>query len=743
MALLATVLFASVVVQFTAACLAARLIGITGRIWAWILVSAALFLMAVRRCITLFDLLSQTGHSARTPELTAELTALAISACMLGGVALVAPIFKSLFQASRQLERERDFINNLVRTLPAFFVAIRRDGSIMMMNNAMLQALGYSEEEVIGADYVQKLVPEEDREKVVRAFEHLARLGSPIREENRVVSRDGRQFLVEWHARPVLGRRGHMEFFFGVGIDHTEREAAERQLRHLATVIEQAAESVTIMDADGRIQYVNPAFEQISGYGQGEAVGRNRDFLYDSTGDVPDQVRAHMAAGRVWRGRIRNRKKGDEVYVLDATVSPVRDPEGRVVSFVEVGDDATGRLVLEAQLRQAQKMEAVGRLAGGIAHDFNNILTAILGHAEALRALTEKEAPGRRNVDRIHDAGRKAAELTRKLLVFSRKQMVEPQVVQLADVVTGMESLLRRALGEDIGLDVSLAADLRPVEADPTLLDQVLMNLSLNARDAMDEGGHLKIRATNRFLDREKRGTDFVLPPGQYIRLSVEDTGCGMTPEVAAQVFEPFFTTKEPGKGTGLGLSIVYGVVRGAGGHISVTTRPGRGTTFVILLPAAERPVTVTRHRTVPIPSRGTGEFVLVVEDEPSVRELAREILEDWGYRVVDAGSGDEALRLVEGLDRPLDLLLTDVVMPGMSGRELAEDLCRRNFDLGVVYMSGYTDDVVLSRGVLPHGVLFLQKPFSSSALLSKVQQGLEGPRGPDRIPAEQSEPAP
>ncbi len=385
------------------------------------------------------------------------------------------------------------------------------------------------------------------------------------------------------------------------------------------------------------------------------------------------------------------------------------------------------RARLEEQLRQSQKMEAIGRLAGGVAHDFNNLLTTIVGYAEMSLDSLAPDDPRRKGLDEIMRSARSATSLTQRLLVFSRKQVVSPEALDLNTVVANLESMLRRLIGEDIEFDVRLGAGISTIHADRVQVEQVLMNLAINARDAMPTGGRLVVATKNLLVSDADAAGDPSVAAGDYVVLAISDSGHGMTPEVQARIFEPFFTTKEPGKGTGLGLSTVYGIVRQSDGHIHVESEPGHGTRFEVRFPRAEAPVRVVspgRPGTAP----GGTERILLVEDNDQLRNLARETLEHAGYTVVPAADGAEALRVAGQMDDRIDLVLTDVVMPGMSGRRLAEDLLAVRPALRVLYMSGYTDDAILLHGVSVAGVAFLPKPFMPSELARKVREVLDQP---------------
>jgi len=381
----------------------------------------------------------------------------------------------------------------------------------------------------------------------------------------------------------------------------------------------------------------------------------------------------------------------------------------------------------EKQLLQSQKLEAVGRLAGGISHDFNNLLTVILGYSDIMKRNLQEGHPLRRNVEEIVRASERAASLTRQLLAFSRKQVMQPKVFDLNTVVTDLEKMLRRMIGEDVELRVCLQSELGNIEADPVQLEQVIMNLAVNARDAMPKGGKLSIETSNVYLDESYAREHVSVLPGDYVMLAISDTGCGMDEETRQHIFEPFFTTKEQGKGTGLGLSMVYGIVRQSGGNIWVYSEEGRGTTFKIYFPRVTADAEEYKRASQALDVPGGTETILLVEDAALVRNLARQVLETAGYRVFEAASAEAAIDLCERIngDR-IDLLLTDVVMPGMSGNEMSRILVKKQPGMPVLYMSGYTDDAIVQHGVLEAGINFLQKPFSPGALASKVREVLD-----------------
>jgi PAS domain S-box-containing protein len=513
-----------------------------------------------------------------------------------------------------------------------------------------------------------------------------------------------------------------------------ERQSAETEHVRLVTAIEQAGEAIVVTDPDGNIQYVNPAFERVTGYSRDEAVGKNPRMLKSGEHDAAfyEGLWETLSGGSVWTGRFVNRRKDGTVYHEEATISPVRDATGRTVNYVATKRDVTRELEIEEQLRQSQKMEAIGQLAGGIAHDLNNILTVVNGHAELLAmSLSGQEQP-RRDALEISKAGQRAGSLVQQILAFSRKQLLQPRVLSLNEVVTGVEEMLRRLIGESIEMAAVKAPDLGSVEADPSQLEQIVMNLAVNSRDAMPSGGRLRIETANVEIDAGNREHHPGVGPGRYVMLAVTDTGTGMDAETKKRIFEPFFTTKGKGKGTGLGLATVYGIVKQSGGDVGVQTEPGRGTTFRIYLPRVDREAEPVRRPAQPSAASAKGsETVLVVEDEATLREFICTVLRGRGYNVLAASDGLEALRIAGEHDGPLHLAITDVMMPHMGGAELALELATLKPDTRVLYMSGYPDNAITNHGVIDPSVSFLPKPFTPGILADKVREVLAGPPAP------------
>ena len=506
------------------------------------------------------------------------------------------------------------------------------------------------------------------------------------------------------------------------------RARLDKERRQLSAAIEQMVESVIITDTANSITYVNPAFERVSGYHRSEVIGQTPKILNSGRQDKQfyQELWSTLVAGRVWQGRFVNKRKDGRLFTEDATITPVRDQKGDIVNYVSVQRDVSRELQLEEQYRQSQKMEAVGRLAAGIAHDFNNLLTAINGFATLIQNELDSADPRQELVDKILHSGQRAAELVRQLLAFSRKQVVKPQVLNLNTVITSMEKMLQRIIGEHIELEISLTPDLWPVKADPAQLEQVIINLAVNASDAMPESGRLTVETTNVFIDAAFAMDHLDAQPGEHVLLLVKDTGIGMSEEVQKHMFEPFFTTKEVGKGTGLGLATVFGIVKQSNGYIWVNSEPGQGTTIKIYLPrVADTHSNSFVYNMIPTLPLGM-ETILLVEDETIVRELAARVLRQQGYTVLEVVNGTEAVQLVKAYDQKIHLLVTDVVMPHMHGKALAEQLKVLRPGVKILFTSGYTHFSLIQRGVLKADDMFIQKPFSPGELTRRVRQVID-----------------
>ena len=645
-------------------------------------------------------------------------------------------------QTEQQLAVERSLLRTLIDALPDVVFTKDAAGLFVICNPAGLHLAGFTREAEIAGKTVFDLYPRELAD-LYHADDLSVLAGQPMyNHEEPCVNAAGQQ---RWYLTvkvPLVDRTGAITGLVGISKDITEsklreqeRKRAEEELRASEERFRQVAENIREVfwlsdPVNSKILYVSPAYEAI--------WGRTTESLYRSPGDWLEAIHPDDRE-RVRRGYFAEGLAGtyDEVYRIirpDNAIRwvhdrgfPVRDATGRVYRIAGVAEDITERKQLEEQFRHSQKMEAVGRLAGGVAHDFNNLLTVITGYSELMLAQLRPADPLHGFVEQVRLAGERAAGLTRQLLTFSRKQILKPVSLDLNVLFKEMEKMLRRLIGEDIDLLVSPHAPLWQVRADAGQIEQVVMNLVVNARDAMPKGGKLTIESGNVELDNSYVSRHPEVLPGKYVQLAVSDTGCGMDAATQARIFEPFFSTKGE-KGTGLGLATVYGIVKQSGGSIDVYSEPGVGTSFKIYLPREQaKQVQSKSVAGIKMSVRGT-ETVLLAEDEPGVRSLAKFVLESNGYTVLEAKNGGEALLLCEQFKGTIHLLATDVIMPQMSGPQLAGRLARLQPGMKVLYLSGYTDDAIVHHGVLDPDTPFLQKPFSPQALRSKVREVLDQP---------------
>jgi len=501
-----------------------------------------------------------------------------------------------------------------------------------------------------------------------------------------------------------------------------------RAKRDWERTFDSVPDPIFILDGQSRVQRANRAAATLVGLQPAQLIGQHCYEVFHHCSEPP----SHCPHPRLLASGKEERGDFEEPWLkkwFDSTATPLRSPEGVLEGCVHVMRDVTEQRALEAQYRQAQKMEAMGRLAGGVAHDFNNLLTAINGYGGLLLNRLGEDSTMRRYADEVCKAGDRAASLTRQLLIFSRQHVVEPQVLDLNTIVTGIDKMLRRVIGEDVEVVTILGSSLGAIKADPGQLEQVILNLAINSRDAMSQGGKLTIETSCIELAETFLHPHGELAPGKYVVLSVSDDGCGMDAETQARVFEPFFTTKEQGKGTGLGLATVYGIVKQSGGGVWVRSEAGRGTTFRVYFPQVDEKV-LPQEVGEPqrVLARGS-ETILLVEDEERVRSLVHSVLEASGYEVLAAQHGQEALAVLKRHPSPVQLLVTDVVLPEMSGPELVAQLAPLYQELKVLYMSGYTEDAVQLRGLLSPGVAYLQKPFTPEKLTHRVREVLDAVR--------------
>ena len=604
-------------------------------------------------------------------------------------------------------------------------IVILQEGLIRYANRQLAGMAGMSPAEIIGTPFDKYIHPKNQPQVMEFYRRRMAGEHPPSVYETVFVGREGQIVHVELNAGIITYEGKPADLVIVRNI--SDRVHADAEKARLTLAVEQTADSVIITDPGGVIQYVNPAFERMTGFSRSEAIGKTPRVLKSGKQDrgLYESLWRSLRSGQVWRGRLQNRRKDGGIYICDMTITPTRNENGEIINFLGVQRDVTRELQMEEQYLQAQKMESIGRLAGGIAHDFNNIMTAVLGFGSMVLDQLPDNHPLRHAVEQIVSAGERATNLTRQLLTFSRKQMMEVRVLDLNAVINDMNQLLRRALGEDVELILGLSEDAGSVRADAGLLQQVVMNLAINARDAMPRGGRLGVQTSQAVLNEQFCRSRIDVKPGDYVLLSVKDTGCGMPPEVLQHVFEPFFTTKPKGKGTGLGLATVYGIVRQCNGHIEIESVVNQGTEIKVWLPRVE-PISDTLHVELEDRVQRGSETILVVEDEPIVRDLTIRILKSLGYRVLDAANGREALDLIAKYTQPIHLVLTDVVMPQMGGPELAEKLAEIKPKVRILFTSGFTESAVIERGVALGKLQLVQKPYTREVLAQRVRQILD-----------------
>jgi len=637
---------------------------------------------------------------------------------------------------------------DLLEALPDAVIAVDREGTIVQVNSQTQALFGYDRDELIGQK-VEMLVPESFRQQHHHHRDNFARtpktrrMGADLDLYGRC--RNGSEFPVEISLSPILTDRG--PFVLSAIRDISDRKRIAGELRRaneelhrrtteqlgeyrsrLALIIDSSEDAILSKDLNGTITSWNKGAERIYGYTPEEVVGKHIALLIpaDRPDEIPQILRKIARGERIdHHESVRVAKDGRRLDVF-VSVSPLRNAAGDVVGASVIARDVTAQKRAEAQLRQSQKMEAIGRLAGGVAHDFNNLLLVISAYAELMLDSLGETDPLRRNVAEIIGASRRAADLTRQLLAFGRKQMQSLQILDLNAVIGEITGMLPRLIGEDIELEFVRGQDLGKVKADPMQIEQVLMNLAANARDAMPSGGRLTIETSTVRVEESYVQRHAIVPSGDYVLLTVTDSGQGIAPEHLAHIFEPFYTTKEAGKGTGLGLATVYGIVKQNGGFVWVYSELGLGTTFKVYLPQVQPLTTQVPIAKLAERSPRGSETLLLVEDEISVRLASSQFLTRNGYSVLEAGNGEEALRLSRAHAGTIELMITDVVMPKMGGPALAEWLADERPNMKVLFVSGYAENTVLRHGRVDVASRFLQKPFSGKMLARKVREILE-----------------
>lgn len=587
---------------------------------------------------------------------------------------------------------------------------------------------GQSYEDAIKEGWA-KIIHPEDAPGVQQRWAQGLKTFQPVESHFRMKRSDGKWRRMHSRAIPVRDGTGKAVEWVGVIKDETESRQVDELLQ---SVLDNALDVIVSVGATGYVESFNLAGQRLFGYEPFEVIGSSITLLIPdtktdgTTGRKPWYLSAMTGSVNTLERQMIGRRKDGSRIPLEVAFSAFE--LNGTLHYTGILRDLTEKSALEAQLRQSQKMEAFGQLAGGVAHDFNNLLTIIIGCSDMLLPGLQRNDPAHELVTDIRTAGDRAAALTRQLLAFSRRQLLEPKIINLNETVAEVEKMLRRLIGEDVLLASNLDAGLQPVRVDPGQIEQVLVNLAVNARDAMPHGGQLTIETRNVVWTEEYCRVHLGYMPGRYVMISMTDTGSGMTPEVKRRVFEPFFTTKGAGKGTGLGLATVFGIVRQSGGQVNVYSEVNVGTSLQVYLPAIEQSSEAEPVRENLDAMRMGSELILLVEDEEAVRKIAKLALESHGYTVIEASSGTEALAVAGSFTKPIDLVISDVVMPGMSGRQFAETLRQQRKDFRLLFISGYTDDAVVRHGIVKADEAFLQKPFSPNTLARKVREVLDRP---------------
>jgi PAS domain S-box-containing protein len=641
-------------------------------------------------------------------------------------------------QAEEELQATRARVRRLLASSPAVIYSAEpaEPFPITFVSENVRRQFGYATEAVLAdPGYWLARVHPEDLAAVRDGLAALARDPASSRSQQYRLRHGNGEYRWVHDDRRLVRESGQATEIVGSWVDVTESRRLEEERARLSSVVEQSTEATLITDAQGTVEYANPAWERLTGYPPAELVGQGLGALAEGRPDSEfyGVMRRALSSGTRWSGRLVSRRRDGSAYTAEAVVSPVHDAEGHLVNYVAGMHDVTHQQQIEDQLRQAQKMEIAGRLAGGIAHDFNNLLTVIGGRSHMLRARLPRGGVEAKAVELIEETARRAGALTAQLLIFSRKQVVAPRVLGLNTVVISMENMLRRVIGEDVELVMRVGEGVGRVKADPNQLEQVILNLAVNARDAMPTGGRLTIETANVEVDETLARQHMGIYPGPYVTLTVSDTGGGIEPDAVAHIFEPFFTTKGE-RGTGLGLSTVYGIVTQSGGCIAVESGVGAGATFRVYVPRVTDPALAPDSGPAALRAPRGSETILLAEDEEDVRTLASEVLVEHGYTVLQGRHGNEALEVSGRYAGRIHLLLTDVVMPQLGGRELADRLRVLRPDTRVLFTSGYTDDAVIRHRVSrSDSTPLLEKPYSPDTLLRRVRELLDAPVLPER----------
>jgi two-component system, cell cycle sensor histidine kinase and response regulator CckA len=672
----------------------------------------------------------------RSGEVTEAALSLRRAMWGLAGIVLLFDVYTvhqqlQLQQTRRRLLEREELFQLISENVADMIAVVDMEGHRLYNSPSYSKVLGYSLAELQNSSSFEQIHPE-DRNRVREAAAEARRTGVGRPLEYRMRHKDGSWRVLESTASVIRSPSGEPERLVIVNRDITARKEAAESLRlsesDFRSMIEDAPYGIYRAGTDGKLLRANPALQKILGYEKLDELLKASlpKDIFRNPSDFNGLKELLENASEFKDVEVELKRRDGAPITVRCTGRKVKEQHQGVPCFDVFAEDVTERRILERQLRMAGKMEAIGRLSGGIAHDFNNLLGVIIGYSQVLKRRLGSASDLLEGAEEIEKAGQRAASLTRQLLAFSRQQILTPSVLKLNDLVLDMEKMLPRLLGEDIAVSTSLSPDLGIVKADQSQIEQVIMNLAVNARDAMPEGGTLRIETANVELDQAYAWQHPGAKPGHYVMLAVIDSGTGIDPDTLTHIFEPFFTTKEVGKGTGLGLATVYGVVKQSGGYIWVDSEPGRGASFQIFLPRIEESAAEATPTTPAFETAGGSETILLVEDSEPLRKLTQSFLESHGFRVLVAQDGEEAMQLEARHAGKVDLLLTDVVMPGMNGRVLAERLLPKQPGMRVLYISGYTDSFVARHGVMEQGMVLLHKPFTEEALIGKVREVLD-----------------
>ena len=632
-------------------------------------------------------------------------------------------------QVDRDGLQQQRLLLSLLDNIPGIVYRGMPDWSLTFVGGEVERLTGYTSREMLGELTLWRgLIHPDDIEPVCESIRNaVCRRERILRVECRIVRKDGEVRWVSDRRQMIYDECGMLLCVDGLCMDISEQKRAEEERRRLAAAVEYAADASMVTDAEWIVQYVNPAFEKVTGYGREEVLGRNL-YILAADGEnirVYLEIKEKVRSGTPWKGRLKNRRKDGVHLELDIVISPIRDPGGKIVNHVVALRDITREVQLEKQAQAAQHMEAVGTLAGGIAHDFNNALTGIIGFADLLRMRLGKEPKLQGDVDEILKCAERASTLTRQLLAFARRQVIEPVSLGLNTVVRDLSRLMKKVSGEQIEVRIRLTEGIPPIFADRGQLEQVLLNLCLNSRDAMPAGGEFLVSTDAVVWEGERVEDSAVMPAGRYVLLAVADNGSGMDDATRKRAFQPYFTTKASGKGTGLGLSMVYGIVKQNGGFVFLDSRSGGGTTFRIYFPASEAVSEEKKVEKKEAAVNGGAETILLAEDEEAIRYLAERSLRSYGYEVLVARDGAEAVALFEAHPE-IAIAVLDVVMPRMGGKEALDAMRRLRPELKAVFTSGYSTDRIHESFVLLPGIEFLPKPYGLASLARRVREVLD-----------------